>query len=130
MVTWQFATTEEFLPICDLFTSSEIGSKDFYEIERRIAIPLLLRQLITFYENNKLSGFVSFAFLNNDAEKHIPTVGILPDDWRSGKNFWVIDLVTKGDGYRMMRAAARGLKLKKWRYFRHKNQQIKELRAI
>ncbi len=101
------------------------------EIRRRITIPMFLRQLITFYEGSQLCGFVTFAHLSEDAESHMPTVGILPSDWRSGKNFWVIDFVAQkgSDGYAMLRTVTKGLGVKRARYFRKKNLEIREVRA-
>lgn len=130
MLTWQTATPEEFLPLCDLFRSSKLGD-ECLDIRRRITIPLFLRQLITFYEDSKLCGFVTFAFLNTDAEKHMPDTGIHPADWRSGNSFWVVDFAAKKgfDGYKMLRIATKGLGVKRARYFRHKHREIREVRA-
>lgn len=127
---WKYASPEEFSPICQLFEQSNLGH-GFVEIRRRISIPLFLRQLIVFYENSKLCGFVTFAWLNVDAESHMSTTGIYPADWRSGKNFWVIDFaVKKGfNGYRMLRSVTKGLSVKKARYFRHKFKNIREVRV-
>lgn len=130
MISWQFASPEEFIPVCDLFKESSLGD-GFNEIRRRITVPFFLRQLITFYENSKLCGFVTFAFLSADAESHMPNTGIHPRDWRSGNNFWVVDFAAKKefDGYAMLRAVTKGLGIKKARYFRKKNQEIREVRA-
>lgn len=129
-MNWQFASPEEFLPLCELFKSAKLGDSCI-DIRRRITIPLFLRQLITFYEDSKLCGFITFAFLNDEAETHMPTTGIYPTDWRSGKNFWVIDFaVNKGfDGYAMLRAVTKELDIKKAKYFRRKFKNIREVRA-
>lgn len=134
MYRWQFATPQEFNPVCELFRSTKIANDaGDAEIRRRITIPLLLRQLIAFYDNcGKFCGFVTFALLNDEAEKHMPTEGIYPQDWRSGKNFWAVDfIVQKGcDGYKMLRAVTKGLGVKQVRYFRHKHREIREVRPI
>lgn len=133
MYAWRYATPEDFIPVCDLFRSSEIANDGgFPEIQRRITIPLLLNHLITFYDNcGKVCGFITFAFMSGDAETHMPTTGINPQDWRSGKNFWAVDfIVRKGcDGYKMLRAVTKGLGVKRAKYFRHKHKQIREVRA-
>lgn len=128
MMTWRIASPEEYIPVCDMFQSARLGS-GFIDTRRRITIPLFLRQLITFYEDSKLCGFITFAFLNEEAETHMPVTGIYPADWRSGKNFWVVDFVAKGNGYKMLRAVTKGLGIKKARYFRKKNNQVREVRA-
>lgn len=129
-MNWQFALPEEYLPVCELFQSSHLG-RGFVDIRRRVAIPLFLKQLITFYEGSKLCGFVTFAFLNDEAEAHMPTIGIRPADWRSGKSFWVVDFAVKHgcDGFSMLRVVTKGLGIKKARYFRKKHKKIREVRA-
>ncbi len=130
MLTWQFASPEEFIPICEMFQSSKLG-RGFMDTRRRISIPLFLRQMITFYEDSELCGFVTFAFLNDFAESHMPTTGIHPTDWRSGKNFWVIDFaVLRGfNGYKMLRIVTKGLGVKRAKYFRHKHREVREVRS-
>ncbi len=126
---YQFATPSEIYPIYRLFESSGLG-EGLAEISRRVTIPLYLRQLITFYEGEELCGFVTFAWLNKEAESHMPTVGILPNDWQSGDAFWVVDFAaTKGtSGYQMLREVTKWLGVKKARYFRHKHREIREVR--
>lgn len=128
MLTWQVASPEEYLSICDLFNKSGL-CRGYIDVRRRVTIPLFLRQMITFYENSKICGFVSFAFLSEEAEKHMPETGILPNDWRSGKNFWAIDFIANGDGYKMLRIATKVLGVKRCRYFRHKQKEIREVRS-
>ncbi len=127
---WKFASPEEFYPVYELFKSSKLGA-GLFETSRRITTPLYLRQLITFYENSKLCGFVTFAFLNDDAAKRMPETGIHPKDWRSGEDFWVVDFAAcKGfSGYKMLRDVTKGLGVKKARYFRHKKNEIREVRV-
>lgn len=131
MLAWQFASPEEFIPICALFKSSKLGN-DFIDIRRRVTIPLFLRQVITFYEDSKLRGFVTFAFLSEDAERHMTTTGIHPADWRSGGNFWVVDFAAqKGcSGYKMLRIITKALGIKKATYFHKKSRSVKQVRPI
>ncbi len=128
MLTWHIANPSEFIPVSEMFQSSEIGKgTDVADIQRRITIPLVLGQLITFSENQKLCGFATFALLNENSEKNLKTIGIQPSDWRSGNNFWVVDFVAIKNGYQQMRMAARDLKLKSCKYFRHKHQKVRGL---
>ncbi len=129
MLTWQFASPEEYIPVCNLFRSSEIAKGDIKDLEQRITIPMFLGQLITFYRDSKLCGFITFAFMNDEAESHMPSTGILPTDWRSGKNFWAIDFIAKEDGYKMLRIVTKALGVRKCRYFRHKFKNIREVRV-
>ena len=128
MYTWKYAEPEEFSAVRDLFLSSGLGD-NVAEIQRRITTPLILKQLITFYKNGKFCGFVTFAFLNNQAAEYMPTVGIHPQAWRSGSDFWAVDYaVNKGfDGYRMLRIITKELGVKQARYFRHKHREIREV---
>lgn len=129
MYTWHLAQPEEVNGVCELFRTSGLWNGQVGEIQRRIMTPLLLKHLITFYnEKSELCGFVTFAFLSEDAEKHMPTVGILTQDWKSGDNFWAVDFVVKSgeNGYKMMRGITRNVGAKKVRFFREKNNTMKE----
>lgn len=132
MYNWKLASLNDFEELRGLFLSSELGrnSNDF-EIQRRIATPLLLKHLIGFYHNKVLCGFVTVAFLDVEAEKHMPTYGIQASDWRSGDNFWVIDFIAhpRCDGYKMLRMVTKDLNVKKAKYFRHKHKEIREVRS-
>lgn len=132
MYRWKIASPEEFNDVCRIFLASELGKSALYpDIKRRISIPLSLAQLITFYKNDKICGFVTVAFLNEYAEKHMKTCGILASDWRSGDIFWVVDYVVSPecDGYKMLRMVTKDLKVKKARYFRDKFKETREVRV-
>jgi hemolysin-activating ACP:hemolysin acyltransferase len=62
----------------------------------------------------------------------MPTFGILPNDWRSGSEPWVVDLVApNADGDRMLFRITRDLKDTSWeqvKYFRGKFKQVPEVR--
>lgn len=133
MYAWRIAHPEEFMPVCDLFRASGLTDGNYYDIQRRISCPLLLKHLITFYnKHNELCGFATFAFMSDESEKHMPTIGILATDWRSGDNFWAVDFVIKpGEhGYKMMRLITKELGLKRVRHFRDKYKTVREMRAI
>jgi len=131
MLTWRFGVPEDFVSLCELFRSSGLG-EGFPEISRRITIPLFLRQLITFHEGSRIVGFVTFAYLSSEAEAHMADTGIAPKDWRSGDSFWAVDFASEpgADGYRMLRVATRVLRVKRARYYRKKDQKVKEVRTI
>lgn len=133
MYSWNIATPEEFGDVCALYRASGLYSGDFYDIERRISTPLLLKHLITFRNQaDKICGFVTFAYLSDEAERHMPTTGITAQDWKSGDNFWTIDFVVSpgANGYRMMRQIIRSLGIKKTRLYREKHREIREMRAL
>jgi len=67
--------------------------------------------------------------MGKDAEKNMPTTGILASDWRSGESFGVVDFAAKGDGYKMLRSVTKGLGVKRARYFKHKSKEIREVRC-
>ncbi len=129
-MNWQFASPDEYLPICQLFQSSKLGN-GFIDIRRRVTIPLFLRQIVTFYEGSKLCGFVTFAYLSDDAESHMATTGIYPTDWRSGKNFWIVDYAMKnGNGLSVLRALKKSHGITKVKFFRHKYKQVREVKCL
>lgn len=133
MYNWGLARPEEFRALQDLFCASGIWSGEFHDIQRRVVAPLSIKHLISFKENDgNVIGFVTFAFMNDAAEKHMPTTGILPMDWKSGDNFWVVDFIVspEHDGYKMLRSVTKGLGVKKARYFRHRNKEIREVRVL
>ncbi len=128
MLTWRYATPDDYFPIRELFEDSKLGS-GFHEVQRRIVAPLLLRQIITFYENSTFCGFVSFAWLKGDADDRMREHGIGMSDWRSGHIFWVIDFAMKKMGYAALRMVTKALGIKKARYFRKKHGDIREVVA-
>jgi hemolysin-activating ACP:hemolysin acyltransferase len=132
MYRWQIGTIEESEQCRDLFFASELGINATEDtIRKRIKIPLYLKQLITFYRNEVMCGFVTVAFLNDEAETHMATTGILASDWKSGENFWVVDFVAHpfSDGYKMLRMVTKDLGVQRAKYFRHKHCEIREVRA-
>lgn len=102
-------------------------------INRRITDPIKIGHLITFYdESQKLCGFLTIAHMGEDSEGHQKTYGVLPQDWRSGKNLWVVDLVAPYGGcMRMLRALIKSVNpaiSKSARYLRKKTMAIREVR--
>ena len=74
-----------------------------------------LKQCKLFKENNKVIAFANWAFLNRKAEKElIETKTFSDDDWNSGNNTWVIDVVSLKDGDKMGRWLKNKFKQFKW----------------
>ncbi len=131
MYRWQIASSEEFSQIRDLFLASELGQgRGADDVQRRISIPLMLKQVISFYRNDRFCGFVTVAFLNSESEKHMETIGIQANDWRSGDEFWVVDFVADphSNGFKMLRIVTRDLHIQRAKYFRHKHMETREVR--
>ena len=65
---------------------------------------------------------------------HQSTLGVLPADWRSGEQLWVVDLVAVGgDGNKMfakLKEDVRDAVKAPVRYFRLKQQRIKRVGLI
>lgn len=132
--TWSVEKEDAFHALYALIYNSDLRSKwGADDIRRRIIIPLFLGQLLSFYDaDEKLKGFLTIAFMNDFAAAHQPTVGVLPADWRSGKDFWVVDLVApNGDGDKMLRTVMRDLKdaeIGTVHYFRLRTKELREVR--
>lgn len=128
--SWSVEKEEAFHALYSLIYNSELKwTAD--DVRRRIVIPLFLGQLLSFYDDKGiLKGFLTVAFMNDFAASHQPTIGILPTDWRSGKDFWVVDLVApNGDGDKMLRTVMRDLKdaeIGAVHYFRLKYNEVRE----
>lgn len=130
--SWRFATTDDYIPVCQLFRTSGIGRDELGDIQRRVITPIILNQLIAIYDHiGKLCAFISFAHLSDEAEQHMAIDGINASHWRSGKNFWAIDfIVQKGhDGYKILRNITKAMGITKAKYFRHKHREIREVRV-
>lgn len=105
---------------------------DAENVRRRIVIPLFYGQLVSFYNyDGKLKGFLTYALMSEFSAAHQSDIGILPADWRSGSDFWVVDLVAAdGDGDVMMRKVMRDCKdadIGTVHYFRLKYNQCREV---
>lgn len=70
--------------------------------------PILLNQYFTIYDKNKLVAFLSYGFLNKQAENKWLTKAydFTLDDWTSGSNLWLIDcLAPYGHGPKICKIA-------------------------
>jgi hemolysin-activating ACP:hemolysin acyltransferase len=132
--TWKIAERTDFPAIYSLLYNSELKSKwGVDDVRRRVGVPLILGQLITIYdEAKKLVGFLTCAFMNKESAEHQGTVGVLPEDWRSGSDFWVVDyFASNGDGRKMLTTVMRDLDramVRQVNYFRLKYQQIRKVK--
>ena len=131
--TWKIASKDEFPSIYELLCKCGLWLEWGIEgVKRRVTDPLNINHLISFYDNaGKLCGFLTLAHMNEEAESHQATVGVLPQDWRSGKNLWVVDFVAPYGGcYQMLSVVMRGVNptvSKTARYFRKKTNQIRQV---
>lgn len=132
--TWCVENEDAFHALYALVFNSDLKNKwSVDDVRRRIVIPLFLGQLLSFYDENEvLKGFLTIAFMNEFSAAHQQTVGVLPADWRSGTDFWVVDLVApNGDGDKMLRTVTRDLKdaeIGTVKYFRLKHKELREVR--
>ncbi|MFZ5763631.1 MAG: toxin-activating lysine-acyltransferase [Thermodesulfobacteriota bacterium] len=62
--------------------------------------PVMIRQFRLFKSGNRPFAFVSWAFLDEEAEKRLLSgqTRLRPGDWRSGDRLWLIDVVAPFGG--------------------------------
>jgi len=84
-----------------------------------------LKQYKKFYDGDKLVGFVNWAYIHNLTEKRFKVSGkIKPNEWKSGYNLWLIEIVSIKNTFSMMRYI--------YNYFKdimHKDNSINWLRT-
>ena len=131
--SWRIASEDEFHKIYALIYQSESRDRwDVDHIRRRVIIPLFLEQLITFYDQSeKLRGFLTYALMDAESACHQASDGVLPMDWRSGRQLWIVDFVSPfGDGDKMIAQIRRdtsGAVSLPIRYFRLKHKQVRRI---
>lgn len=55
-----------------------------------------LKQCIKLYDNNELIGFANWAYLHGLVENRFKQTGMIKNnEWKSGNNLWVIEVVSK-----------------------------------
>lgn len=132
-IFWRVGQQDDFYELFALVYSAKDNLKwSTDDIRRRLIIPLFLDQLIVFFDDDEVVlGFLTVAFMNDFSAAHMPNIGILPNDWRSGEQCWVVDLVAPhGDGNRMLFRITTDLKGTAWenvKYFRGKYKQLREV---
>lgn len=63
-----------------------------------------LNQFKKFYDNNELVGFVNWAYIHDLVEKRFKQTGkIKSNEWKSGNNLWLIEIVSIKNTFKMMR---------------------------
>ena len=63
-----------------------------------------LNQYKKFYDNDELIGFVNWAYIHDIVEKRFKQTGkIKPNEWNSGNNLWLIEIVSIKNTFKMMR---------------------------
>ena len=63
-----------------------------------------LNQCKKFYDNNELVGFVNWAYIHDLVEKRFKQTGkIKSNEWKSGNNIWLIEIVSVKNTFKMMR---------------------------
>jgi len=131
--TWRIADQSDFHPLYSLIYNSDDRPRwDLEQIKRRILIPLFLEQLIVFEdEHDRLSAFLTYALMDGQSACHQATLGVLPADWRSGKQLWVVDFLSPFGCARQMlhklRRDCSGATEQPVRYFRLKTKNIKRI---
>lgn len=131
--SWRVAEQSDFHKIYALIFNSKNSPKwNVDEIRRRVIIPLFLEQLISFYdEEDNFRGFLTFALMGEFSGSHQSTVGILPYDWRSGNQLWLVDLFCPfGDGPKMLAKIKGDVEDAidyPMRYFRLKHKQVRRI---
>jgi len=63
-----------------------------------------LNQYKKFYDNDELIGFVNWAYIHDLVEKRFKQTGkIKSNEWNSGNNLWLIEIVSIKNTFKMMR---------------------------
>jgi len=63
-----------------------------------------LNQYKKFYDNEELVGFVNWAYIHDLVEKRFKQTGkIKSNEWNSGNNLWLIEIVSIKNTFQMMR---------------------------
>ncbi len=63
-----------------------------------------LNQYKKFYHNNELVGFANWAYIHDLVQKRFKKTGNLKsNEWNSGNNFWLIEVVSLKNTFNMMR---------------------------
>ena len=74
------------------------------ELTNYLEPSIKLNQYKKFYDNNELVGFVNWAYIHDLVEKRFKQTGkIKSNEWNSGNNLWLIEIVSVKNTFRMMR---------------------------
>ena len=125
--------------VITLMLDSEVYLVDtLQDIKKNIVPPVFTDQAMLMFKDGKVTGYCSWAFLSDEAEKRYiadsNSLEVL--DWNSGDNFWLIDVITPFDNGTALLNEARkmakrrglgGKKIKFKRYRDRKNFQVREV---
>jgi cytolysin-activating lysine-acyltransferase len=125
--------------VITLMLDSEIYLVDtLMDIKKNIVAPVFTDQAMIIVQDGKVTGYCSWAFLSDEVEKKYiadsNSLEIL--DWKSGDNFWLIDVITPfNNGTALLNEARKmakrrglgGKKIKFKRYKDRKNFQVREV---
>jgi|TARA_S200002703_G_scaffold106036_1_gene91976 hemolysin-activating ACP:hemolysin acyltransferase len=74
------------------------------ELTNYLEPSIKLNQYKKFYDNNELVGFVNWAYIHDLVEKRFKQTGkIKSNEWNSGNNLWLIEIVSIKNTFKMMR---------------------------
>ena len=74
------------------------------QINNYIEPSIKLNQYKKFYDNNELVGFVNWAYIHDLVQKRFKQTGnIKTNEWNSGNNLWLIEIVSIKNTFKMMR---------------------------
>tara|TARA_R100001463_G_scaffold118747_1_gene174578 strand:- start:186 stop:572 length:387 start_codon:yes stop_codon:yes gene_type:complete len=74
------------------------------QINNYIEPSIKLNQYKKFYHNNELVGFVNWAYIHDLVQKRFKQTGnIKTNEWNSGNNLWLIEIVSIKNTFKMMR---------------------------
>jgi cytolysin-activating lysine-acyltransferase len=94
------------------------------DLEWLVTPPIMLSQFRLWQKDGNPVGFASWAYLGEEAEERIVTKSIrrlMPTDWKSGENLWLIDFLSPFGGQEEM--------LKELREKTHPGQKMKMIQA-
>jgi cytolysin-activating lysine-acyltransferase len=68
------------------------------DLEWMVMPPLLLNQYRLFHDKDRPVGCALWAFVSEDAEAKLdmPIPRLRPNEWKSGDNCWLVDLIAPG----------------------------------
>ena len=91
--------------VVDLFRNfKKYDAMNDNELRLYLMPSMNLKQCKKFYEGDKLVGFVNWAYIHNLTEQRFKKTGkIKSNEWKSGNNIWLIEIVSIKNTFNMMR---------------------------
>lgn len=72
---------------------ADISKRDLFD---HLSTPFFIKQCKIFYIDNKISGFISWAYLDLPNENHYKDTGKIIN-WKSGNIVWLVDVLAHND---------------------------------